>query len=197
MNITNDLYTQNDNYIIKYEISFNPLKKMSNYVDSIKYDKKISCYLNHKTKKIGNYIRIKVIENILKEKDELLFIKRIKKNDIISIYDKENNKILIIKILSDLKKETSKNLKIIKYSNISCITHNIISEGCSVCEKSIAKIINIGIVNYNEYLDKKYLIDNFYCCYRNIKVIKEIFNVKKSYVGNGVFYIQPVKYNKI
>ena len=182
--MSSDIYTNYINNEILYEISFNPLKKMSSYINSIKHDKKISCYINHTIKKIENFICIKNVENIFKKRDEYLFMYEIKKNDIISIYDKEKSKILIVRILSDLKYETSKNIKIIAYKNISCITHNNIFEGCVVCEKSIAKVINIDIENYNEYLYEKYTIEDFYCCYRNIEVLKEIFNVKKSFVNN-------------
>lgn len=189
---------------IKYEISVNSFGKIEKPILNIKLEKKIVFYLNHSKKyfkynkpngQIFNYVVIKHFKpNVFYDKKSIINIVEI--NDLISIYDKENNRILIVKILSEIKTETSKYIKIIKEVILSCNKHKIIYKGCENCENSILEIINIKYNFYKQYLNERYSIEDFYCCYRDIEIIKDIVNVKK-FNNNNMFSIQSAKYNKI
>ena len=155
---------KNNNNYIKYEISVNPFGKTENQLLNIKLEKKIVFYLNHSKKyfkynkpneQIFNYVVIRHFKpSIFYDKKSIINIVEI--NDLISIYDKENNRILIVKILSEIKTETSKYIKIVKEVILSCNRHKIIYKGCENCENSILKIINIKYCLYKQYLNERY-----------------------------------------
>lgn len=177
-----------NNIPIKFEIRNNPWKKTKNQIRNILDENKLTCPWNHHKHYYDD------IDN--KRKFAHIFINQVCINDYVSVYESKTNKILIVKIVSNLKKEISKNLKIIKNKNNLCGNHQIVIADCDDCSNSIFKIINIKHDKYNEFLNENYIFENFYCYYRDIKPIKILNKEDSSQFSNNFrSSIRRRKYN--
>ena len=144
--------------------------KTSNQLENVKTSKKLICPWNHM-----KCFYDKIDKNYKYAK---IFINKIKIDDFVLIQG-DSEKVLIVKIKSDLKKEISSHLKIIRKNTIDKL-EPIKSDNL------IIKILNINnnLEHIKEYLNEKYLVENFYCYYRDCEIIVEI---SKSEISNLPF----------
>jgi len=142
--------------LIKYQMRNNFFGKTSRQIDSIINSKKIICPWNH----------FKKFYDLLDRdyKFSKIFINEFKINDLVLVQESGNENILIVKILSELKKEINPYLKIIRHKKILPIQPN---------ENDVIKVININFEfkEITPYLNESFSIENFYCYYRDIEII--------------------------
>ena len=160
---------------IKFEIRNNMWGKTKNQIRNILDENKLSCPWNH-TK--SHYDNIDI-----NKKYARIFINEININDYVLVHENKNENVLLTKILSELKKEISNNLKVVKKKSLLHKEHDIIVADCNECNNSIVEVINIKHDNYKQYLNENYIFENYYNYYRDIDPIKQ-FLKKDFYVNN-------------
>ena len=98
-------------------------------------------------------------------------INKLKQGDIVSLFDKKNNTILIFRITSEIKYSDIENIKIISRLNKKCI-HKKFNSECFDCLDNIITITNS--FNVHEFIDYDVIIEKYYSIYKEIEIIEEL-----------------------
>lgn len=166
---------------IKAVLRQNQWQKACGVFDTIKYTKKIICPSGH-TKDIcesynrGEYSAIKYNPNV--------FINKLNINDKLLLIDREEKQhSLLIEIKSGIKSGIISDLKILRKRHCH---HIPILYGCDSCNESVEKIFSTeyykkNITEFTQYLNEDYIIENMWCLYRDISIVKEINNDNQFY----------------
>jgi len=98
-------------------------------------------------------------------------IDKIKEGDVVSLFDKKNNNILILEIKSNVKYSNIDNIKIVSRIDKKCI-HKKFDSSCLECLDNIITITNSFEIH--NYLDEDVIIEKYYSIYKEIEIIEEL-----------------------
>ena len=119
----------------------------------------------------NNQLVIKDTNNIQNTNNYLENIDKIKEGDVVSLFDKKNNNILILKIKSNVKYSNIDNIKIVSRIDKKCI-HKKFDSSCLECLDNIITITNSFEIH--NYLDEDVIIEKYYSIYKEIEIIEEL-----------------------
>ena len=98
-------------------------------------------------------------------------IDKIKKGDVVSLFDKKKNNVLILEIVSDIKYSEIHDIKIVSRINKKCI-HKKFNSDCIECLDNIITITNS--YDIHNYLEEDVIIEKYYSIYKEIKILDEL-----------------------
>ena len=98
-------------------------------------------------------------------------INKLRKGDIVSLFDKKNNTILIFRITSEIQYSEIEKIKIISRLNKKCI-HKKFNSECFHCLDNIITITNS--FNVHQYINDNVIIEKYYSIYKEIEIIEEL-----------------------
>ena len=109
--------------------------------------------------------------NIKNTNNYLENIDKIKEGDVVSLFDKKNNNILILEIKSNVKYSNIDNIKIVSRIDKKCI-HKKFDSSCLECLDNIITITNSFEIH--NYLEEDVIIEKYYSIYKEIEIIEEL-----------------------
>lgn len=121
--------------------------------------------LNNDNELNSNQLVINNTYNYLKNID------KIKKGDVVSLFDKKKNNVLILEIVSDIKYSEIHDIKIVSRINKKCI-HKKFNSDCIECLDNIITITNS--YDIHNYLEEDVIIEKYYSIYKEIKILDEL-----------------------
>lgn len=121
--------------------------------------------LNNDNDPNNNQLVINNTYNYLKNID------KIKKGDVVSLFDKKKNNVLILEIVSDIKYSEIHDIKIVSRINKKCI-HKKFNSDCIECLDNIITITNS--YDIHNYLEEDVIIEKYYSIYKEIKILDEL-----------------------
>ncbi len=139
-------------------------EKSKDYLKVIDITKLIN---SNRNQEINNENQL-VIKNT---KNYIENINKLKQGDVVSLFDKKNNTILIFRITSEIKYSDIENIKIISRLNKKCI-HKKFNSECFDCLDNIITINNS--FNVHEFLNDDVIIEKYYSIYKEIEIIEEL-----------------------
>ena len=141
-------------------------EKSKKYLKVIDITKLIDSNPNHKINyENENQLVVKNTKNYIEN------INKLKQGDIVSLFDKKNNTILIFRITSEIQYSEIENIKIISKLNKKCI-HKKFNSECFDCLDNIITITNS--FNVHEFIDDNVIIEKYYSIYKEIEIIEEL-----------------------
>lgn len=145
-----------------YTMRQNMYDSMSCQLSVLKRRKKLISPWNHTKKQYDdNNIRCKYAQ----------VFTDIEINSNIVILASDSDKILLVKVISELKKEICDDLFIIRHETRSC-EHDYITHGCKLCVQSIIKIVNCIRDDVEEVKD--FIVEQLYTFYTDIEILQEL-----------------------
>lgn len=169
------------NLHIDFEMRNNLWGKTDNQLQTIEREKKLICPWNHTQGCIDNFDPNRKFSNI--------FIKEVRIGSVIAIHASDNQNVLIVRVSSELKNETSNYFKIITTKTRDC-GHRVCTIDCDHCHHSVIKVLDIRQTEFGviaNYMNENYCFENLYCYYRDIEIITSVHkNLFTSFLRNSI-----------
>lgn len=156
------------NLHIQFEMRNNHYGKTMHQLQTIETERKLTCPWNHTLGCLENFDPNRKFSRI--------FINEVSVGNFIAVHANDNPNVLIVRVLSELKHETSDYYKVITRKTREC-GHRVCTINCDHCHDSVVKVVNIrlsGLDEIAEYMNENYCFENFYCYYRDIEVISSV-----------------------
>lgn len=167
---------------IKFILRQNQWGVSQNVFETIKLTKKLICPWAHTKEICELFVQSKWND----KKFSNIFINDIKINDYVMILDRDYKTGLIVKIISEPKAESFKDLMILRKNNLCQHIPIKYGEDCGECGKSVQMVFTKEYYKSNyekffDYLNEDYHFEYMHSIIRDIQIIGEISNTNEVY----------------